>query len=429
MDYPLLLWGEDRAGNKETDENLMVKRSFVYDGRNPTAYLLHPSSGEVYLDLNTLSGTAQDLQGQFGNNKYSGVTQVQVQIAKQTTTGPLCYSLDSSGGFNAVCSAPSATLNAAGTDPWTFSHANLTGSLSHNTTYVVTVFATDGAANQQDTYASPASSRTIKVDLTPPTAGFTKPTGTGQNAYRPADLDGIAIVGTASDEERNLYPSGDALQIPQLLLWYVESGTSYYYVGVATSNGTKFSSTTIESASWGKVVVFATSSWQGLFTGLVPPDGYGDWRTDKFYHVAVRARDRARTSTGTVVGNVSNYGAPGVDIVDFIVDGTPPSSDVTRPAANSFIQNLTVISGTSNSDLAQYSTYYLFVTTRAGTSPPVYWGGSGWTMTPVPLPVKLTGSTGTLLWEYPGGLSGHSAPTVVEADGTQYGLCFQAKDK
>ncbi|MEK7743931.1 MAG: hypothetical protein AAB578_06050, partial [Elusimicrobiota bacterium] len=184
-----------------------------------------------------------------------------------------------------------------------------------------------------------------------------------------------------------------------------------------------------ESASWGKVVVFATSSWQGLFTGLGPPDGYGDWRTDKFYHVAVRARDRARTSTGTVVGNVSNYGAPGVDIVDFIVDGTPPSSDVTRPAANSFIQNLTVISGTSNSDLAQYSTYYLFVTTRAGTSPPVYWGGSGWTMTPVPLPVKLTGSTGTLLWEYPGGLSGHSAPTVVEADGTQYGLCFQAKDK
>ena len=425
-DYTLYLWGQDKAGNKETVEDDMVKLSFVYDTRKPTAYLLHPSSGEVYLDLNTITGTADDPLGLNGNNKYAGVTQVQVKIAYPETN--TCFS--AGGLFNVICSNPAANLSAAGTDNWLYTHGDLTSRLTSGATYVITVFAADGAANQQDTYASPASSRTIKVDLAPPTAGFTLPSGTGQNAYRPAVLNGgSAIAGTALDGEKNLYPSADALENVQLLLWYVLGPTSYYYIAASTSNGTKFSSTTAEAFEWGRVTVFSTASWTGLFTGVGGAQGYGDWISDKHYRAAARARDRARTSTGTVVGNVSNYGAPGVDIVDFVVDGTPPSSDVTRPAANSFIQNLAVISGTSNSDLAQYSTYYLFVTTKAGTSPPAYWGGTGWTMTPVPLPVKLTGSTGTLLWEYPGGITGHSAPTVVEAEGTQYGLCFQAKDK
>ncbi|MFA6003940.1 MAG: hypothetical protein WC881_07720, partial [Elusimicrobiota bacterium] len=151
--------------------------------------------------------------------------------------------------------------------------------------------------------------------------------------------------------------------------------------------------------------------------------------SDRHYYAQVRSRDRSRLADGSIAGNLSTAFVPGQSLVDFIVDDTAPDSRVLAPAAGSFIQNLSSIRGTTNSDLSGASTYYLKVWYVVGVSS-YYWHGSGWGGADVQttLPVRVTGSTGAVAWDFPGGLPGYQVPTMTQADGTRYGVSMQVKD-
>ena len=411
--------GNDRAGG---DENSMTLFTLLYDTSPPTAFLIQPSSGEVYSAVGALGGTARDRYSDA--NKESDVDHVEIQIKDPVG---FCWSKTGSGQFDAAC--PNYIV-VSGTDPWSYSHANLSPQmeLASGKQFTITARAVDRSSNTQSAFSSGVSSSTLAIDRNPPTAAITTPEQ--GKAYRKAGLDGpSALVGTASDAEENLYPDQDALQPGQnIVIWYLEGNTSYYYTGQQneppSANGTYFSSNTVESSQWR--VLTTTDAWTYAFTGA-------RWVSDKPYYVKARARDRARDATGAPVGNVSTAFTPGTNLVSFIVDDTPPVSRVNYPPQTGYIKNLATISGTSNADAAQNSlakggTYYLHIWYRnAGND--YYWNGFSWSGTPdlqTQLPVQIVGSTGTVLWIYPGN-TGRDSPTV-QADGTQHFVSIAAQD-
>ncbi|TPW18339.1 MAG: hypothetical protein FD129_7 [bacterium] len=410
VDYTLFMFGKDRAGNQEGVPALMQQFTFAWDVSPPTAWLIQPSSGQVYMNLDTITGTAVDPPGASAPMK-SGVTSVKVRVRRPSDNS--CFD----GAAFGSCSG-SSDLTVTGTDPWQYTNAALTGQLASGATYVVTVQAADAAGNPQAGFTPVISSRTVHIDKAPPTVGFTKPVHTA--AYQPSVLaGGSGLTGTASDAEAFLY-SGDPILATGVhtLIWYLDGGTSYYFNSAACTPS-NFCSTTTPGASW------STATWSGSWELFF---NAANWVSDKRYRAQVRARDRARVSTGTVVGNLSVPGAVGQDYVDFTVDGTPPETAVKSHANGAFIQNLAAVFGTANSDLAGAASYYLRITTKAAGSPEAYWNGAVWTMNPTNLPVEVVGTTGTVAWTYPGNILGQSAPSIIEADGVQYGLSFQAKD-
>ncbi|PIP85184.1 MAG: hypothetical protein COR54_00200, partial [Elusimicrobia bacterium CG22_combo_CG10-13_8_21_14_all_63_91] len=153
-----------------------------------------------------------------------------------------------------------------------------------------------------------------------------------------------------------------------------------------------------------------------------------DWVSDKVYRIKTRGLDKARDANESIVGNLTSVFTPTVNEVEFIVDRTKPTSEITSVGNGEFIQNLDVIAGTANADLAGPSQYFLRVTT--GTAPnQAYWNGTAWSLTPTDLPVDVPGSPGQVNWQYPGTLLGQNAPTVIENDGTLYGISLQVRDR
>jgi len=414
--YGLYVWAKDKATNAETSEASMAKIRFLYDRNPPVGYLVLPSSGEVYNELTTISGTSDDLAGPGGFR--SGVTSVFVKIYKAQSG--LCFN---GTNFSVACSNGAAFLPVTGTPAaWTYQNAGLLpGTLQDGATYVILAGARDVAGNEQTSFGPVTSSRVVHFDYTPPTAGFVKPVHT--HAYRPDDLTGVsAINGTASDSHANLYPGGNALNNVDVLLWYLNGPTSYYYVAASTINGTFFSSTTFSSASWRAA---QDTNWNYL---IGQPEDWTQGMSDQTFRAMVRARDRARVSTSSVVGNLSAPGVVGKDFISFIVDGTPPVSEVLSPAPGSFIKSLASIKGTSNCDLSGASTYHLRIIADYGGTPE-YWDGQAWQGQVKDLPVFIAAqSTGAVLWEYPGSWPGQSAPTLLEDEGAVYGISIQAVD-
>ncbi|MDE2293782.1 MAG: hypothetical protein KGL53_17125, partial [Elusimicrobia bacterium] len=416
VDYTMYMFGRDRAGNEETNPTNMKQFTFLWDRTPPVAWMINPSSGEVYMNLDSISGTAVDPGGSAGP-KFSGVTGVTVQIARETNH--ICF--DGSSAFVVNCAVgdlPATSFSATAPNPWQYANGALTSAVLNGEKYVITVKATDAAGNPQAGAQAVISSRTIAIDKNPPTAGFTIPAQGA--AYTPTALDGSQLTGTASDAEAALYKGSDALLDGgvELLVSYLQGGTSYYY-NPSACNPAKFCSTAASSASW--VTATSTASW----SRYIPA---GDWVSDRQYRAEVRARDRARLSTGPVVGNLSTPATLGQDIVDFIVDGTPPQTQILSQTDGAFIQDLANVSGTANADLAGATTYFLRITTQAAGSPPSFWNGAAWSATPTSLPVSVVGTSGNVAWSYPGTLLGYAAPTIIEADGTKYGISFQAKD-
>ncbi|UPT74459.1 MAG: hypothetical protein M0D55_01590 [Elusimicrobiota bacterium] len=365
-DYTILAHAADKAANDQTVEAQMAAFTFIYDTSTPTGMLSQPSSGHVYLNLTTISGTSVDPGGANPNNKFSGVERVELQIF--SPVDGVCWS-NAASQFNVGC--PNFFV-VTGTTPWSYSNGALTGALVSGQPYTLTARAIDFAGNVQSQFSVPLSSRTMSADTNRPTTAFTKPLP--GVAYRSSQLTGgTAITGSAADAEAAQYIDNDALQSVQTVIWYVLGGTSYYYTGVVdlfpSGNGTKFSSNTVEAAQWLNVTS-GTQTWASLFAGA-------DWISDRQYRAKARARDRARDVTGTIVGNLQNAFVTNVSFVDFKVDDTAPVSVVQDPPVTGFLQNLNSISGTSNSDLSLANTYYLRVWYVVGVSS-FYWNGNAW---------------------------------------------------
>ena len=79
-DYTLFAHAADKAGNDESVEGSMAAFTFVFDTSPPVGLLSQPSSGQVYLNLATISGTSFDPGGANANNKFSDVERVELQI-------------------------------------------------------------------------------------------------------------------------------------------------------------------------------------------------------------------------------------------------------------------------------------------------------------------------------------------------------------
>ncbi|MDD5655836.1 MAG: hypothetical protein PHF00_01080, partial [Elusimicrobia bacterium] len=412
--YSVIARAMDKAGNEMgggSDENQMARFTVLYDTSPATAYLVGPSSGEVYMSLAQLSGTAGD---RYGTAKDAGVDRAEISI--RYPFDDVCWS-ETNMQFNVAC----PHFFTVGPSPWTYAEAALTGQLTSGRDYTVTVRAVDKAANVQTSFAIPASSRTFYVDKNPPTAGFTKPVS-GQSYPATGLTGGSALTGTAADPEKTHYPFEDALQPGKhLVIWYLLGDTSYYYTGVPNKypscNGTKFSSNTVEGSEWQDVA--STDSWTFLFQS-------GDWISDRQYYAKVRARDRARIADGSVSGNLMDSFTPGVSLIDFKVDNTAPTSQTTAPVDGSFIKDWKSLGGTANSDLSGANTYYLRLWYVVGVSS-YYWNGAGTWRDDLQtnLPVSVVGATGTVAWSYPSYLP---TPTIDQADGRRYGVCIQAKD-
>ncbi|MBI2362556.1 MAG: hypothetical protein HYV15_04155, partial [Elusimicrobia bacterium] len=380
VDYTLFMFGRDKAGNKESDPAQMRQFTFVWDRMPPESGFIFPSSGTVYMNLDSITGTANDPPGASAP-KRSGVTGSTLRIYRPSNN--TCFN---GGGFGG-CASGTSDLAVTGTDNWLYQNAGLSGSLANGTTYVLWVQATDAAGNPQGTPAAPVSSRAVHIDKNPPTAGFTIPVD--GVAYKPSILDGgSAIAGTAADAEAFLYP-GDPIRSDGIhsLIWYMPGNTSFYFNPIACAPS-KFCSTTDAAASW------ATATWNGSAWAVFVDQTF--WVSDKPYKALVRARDRARVSTGTVVGNLSQPGVQGRDMLDFIVDGTAPTEVIESHLNGTFIQDLAEVRGTANADLSGATSYYLRISTKAGASPESFWNGAVWTTNPTNLPVEVTGSTGAV---------------------------------
>ena len=413
-DYAVIAHALDLAGNDQTVEGNMANFTFIYDTTPPVGYFVQPSSGQVYKDLNTISGTAFDPAGVYANFKKSDIASVQLQIIDANNN--VCWN-EAGSQFNLAC--PHFFV-VTGTSPWSYSNAALTPLLTSGHAYTLTAKAIDNAGNAQGVFVSPASSVTIHADQDAPSVTIIQPVNNG--SYKPSVLaGGSALSGTASDPEAPYYQANDAIGSVQTVLWYASGATNYYYTGTIGSNGTKFSSNTVEAANW--QIVNGTSSWTQLITSA------GDWITDQNYFLKAIAIDKALYSSGTVAGNKTSVFTSGQNLVTFTVEGQTPVSQVTNPLAGSFIQNLNTVSGISNVHLSGAAAFYLRIWYSVGVSS-YYWTGSAWGAadTQTQLSVQTVGSTGTIAWTYPGSLPGQSAPTITQADNTVYSMSIQALD-
>ncbi|MCX5789913.1 MAG: hypothetical protein NTX64_15630, partial [Elusimicrobia bacterium] len=189
----------------------------------------------------------------------------------------------------------------------------MTSKLLSGKRYEITARAKDNAGNIQTDFQDTISSAIIGFDINPPSIGFAQPAqghAYQSNSVNPSNaLQGpSAIAGTASDAEAALYPGGDALQPPEVVLWYDEVGaggtTQYYYTqsNDATNHNTRFSSTTVESAQWhsDEGGSGSTNPWSYFMNDNSMTDTY--WVSDRQYHAKVRTRDKARDYTGAIVG-------------------------------------------------------------------------------------------------------------------------------
>ncbi|MBI4247900.1 MAG: hypothetical protein HY611_00225, partial [Elusimicrobia bacterium] len=406
--YQIFAHPQDKAGNPSpVVEGNLTSRFIYFDTSPAVGYVNQPSSAQVYMSLTVLTGTAADPAGVYGSN-FSGLDKIEVQIHDQNGGGRW--------GGSAFNVFQSTYVLASGTDNWTYSNSSLQAAWVSGRQYVVNVRAYDKAGNAQSVFSVWGSSRPFYIDKSSPTTSISFPAHDA--AYRPSAVSGgNALSGTAADADAALYPSSDSLQEVEYSLWYLQGGTSYYWDGASTfvSGGTQ----------WQDLGNGSTTTWTYNFSDQ------NNWLSDKHYYLRARGVDRAKIAPNTVFGNKTENFTLGGNWIHFIVDNTPPVSKVSTPTAGSFIQNLNNLTGTSNSDLAGASTYYLRIFYTDGSD--YYWSGNaatGWTTTYKNLPVAYSAQSGTTTveWSYPGGTLGQESPTIVQPDGTVYKVAIQALD-
>ncbi|MEM4483821.1 MAG: hypothetical protein QXS19_07880, partial [Candidatus Methanomethylicia archaeon] len=291
--------------------------AFTIDKSSPVAQIDIPN-GSVYInELPYIKGIASD------NGKNS-----KVKIAiKQLGSPALWYD---GANFNVLQSDPywidiqngvNGFLSSNATS-WIYSPSGMDTDFAGGFKYLILVRAEDVAGNIQETFNIGISSIVITVDKHPPTSMVTLPQddGDGINGrYKSTNIGKSStnsrFYGTAID---SYYPSNNAgPEKTQISLSYLSGGDTYYWLGpvIGFSSGSYAESNRWQNAS-------GSSEW------LYVPDI--SWPLgDRRYRLEVRSMDATRKVDGSGEGNWQVI----YTTINFIVDDTPPTVEITSPTA------------------------------------------------------------------------------------------------
>ena len=355
--YKLYFFAEDNSyvdlntfnGNKEAEHTSNV----VYDITMPTATITSVATGQLRSSVLIASGAVTDLLGASQDNTLPGFNQVnQVQVAlRRNSNGS--YWNGAAWQAGPIPFFSTATLNISS---WTYTTMpDFTLAIYNKENFTLQVNALDNAGNQNALYMGGISSVTFIVDNQPPVATLTLPT---TNAKRQQLL---AISGSVDDNTASDYPNNAGVSGVgniDVLAYYVQAGTTYYWTGSV------FSSNTIESGAWQTVdgyVSQGTSSATWTYNALDnlkmnPPVVENGWISDRAYVVKTRARDNAFPTPNLGSENFA---------LNVIIDTTTPTSGITYPNTTP-IRALTTISGTANADLAGFGDIKFSIKNQAG---------------------------------------------------------------
>ncbi|PIU20391.1 MAG: hypothetical protein COT18_02525, partial [Elusimicrobia bacterium CG08_land_8_20_14_0_20_59_10] len=284
------------------------------------------------------------------------------------------------------------------TDSWTYAPAGLNAALMTGRAYVLQVRAVDRAGNVQSVFEDEVSSLTFVCDKSSPTTTITVPAH--NTRYKPADL--TSFSGTGADDLLPFAP--EQLNKVQYNLSYLHEGVTWYWTG------SDFSDSGTEESAWANVL--GTENWTKSFTGT--------WVSDRQYTFMTRAFDKAEP----VGANGGNMQDPPT-ISTFVVDGTPPVSRVSTPAAGAFIPgDISQISGTSFAGISGLSELKLKVYFSTGTGADTwYWGGTGWSSgSVVAMDMGFSVSAGTITWNYAG------SPVTISTNNQVYYMSIAGLD-
>ncbi len=143
-----------------------------------------------------------------------------------------------------------------------------------------------------------------------------------------------------------------------------------------------------------------------------------NWQSDMRYNVKARAYDDAKP-----VGNMGGWHNAGLGY-DFIIDTTPPNSQVNMPVDGSTYRTMTQISGTANADMAGVASVGITIQRIAGTAPDGnYWSNylNNWVGYSTSCPANVTQGPGTKSWTY----------AIADSNwtsGTRYRIVSQVRD-
>ncbi len=334
---------KDRAGN-----GYSTSFDFTWDVLAATAGITRPTASQPINSLTTISGTAADDFSVYATS-----------ISLQSLKNNQCYD-PNTNFFTQACPYWIATSSDVSAN-WQYVDSNINVRLGEsNTFYVLLARANDVAGNPQVNFVAGVSSRTFLADTVAPQVAVTFPVH--NSIYKGSLISGggFPFVGTATDPGS---PFNAGIRKVQNRLSYLLNGDTWYW----QPGQTAFSSgTAVASSGW-----FNTSNNAWAYFGAVTWGG-----TDRQYILEARAEDASYFPDGTATGNTSVPATLGTDIINFIVDDTPPSEAITVPSPTN-VPGLTLISGTANATLSGLSRVEVKISTGVGTL--YYWTSSSWT--------------------------------------------------
>ncbi|MEK6544553.1 MAG: hypothetical protein AABZ44_08990, partial [Elusimicrobiota bacterium] len=402
------LSASDNAQNAPTPTSV----SFYYDTLTPTATIKAPDpniTGGIS-SLSTLSGTVydKDPNGDVAISP-SGIpyvltsSGVEVSIQRQ-----LDLNYFNQAGCPGTCWLPPAsvkwwpadvqtnvdwTLQANAT--WTYTNANLEGQIESGKQYMVRARAMDKGGNQQQNFFSSGtyiSSVTVRIDKEAPTLTVTKPqVSVGYYHIGGGETNDIKIANVTGESQDG--PAVTAAGLKQvdvddvnIKLWFLDSGTTYYWANQSPWWTTTPSSFTRGASGSG---IGSPATWS---FDVADPDGCTppaincvDWQwtngdtiaQDKTFYVAVRGQDNAVSGSSAAVRNLSVFHST----VSFVVDDTVPLSTFTVPASGvRYINSLNSIQGTLDASSSGATDGAVSIRIKR-LSDGHEWAGSSWTNT------------------------------------------------
>ncbi|OVE75252.1 hypothetical protein BVX98_07870, partial [bacterium F11] len=381
--YEVYIVVKDAAGNSHAP----LGTSFTWDATKPTSGITRPTASQPINSLPNVSGTAND------SGFVVNVTSFSLRSLKEDR----CYN-PAFSFFTETCpywvgTSTDASYNWIRTDTEINSLLN-----TYNTWYVLLSRAIDVAGNQQDTFTGGISSRTFMSDTQVPIISIGFPVH--NNQYKGSEVSGGGterLQGSVSDPNA---PYNSGIRSVELRLSYLSGPDTYYWQNPVFSSGAA-----VSNNGWFPA---HNLNWE-YFTAV-------DWRpVDSEYTFEVRAEDLTFGSDGSASGNISDADALGTEVINFIIDDTPPDVGISSPNAAA-IKNLTQITGTANATLSGLDSVTIKIST--GSSPEYYWTGSSWTTNITWLSTTKDSETA---WHY-------TVPGGMLADDTQYTAVARSLD-
>ncbi|MFA5138670.1 MAG: hypothetical protein WC728_05495, partial [Elusimicrobiota bacterium] len=375
--YKVRITGTDKAGNASSAD--LPLAGFRYDMSLPTATVTAPQAGIHINTVGTLKGTMTDRDPDLGDSEIEGSGVASVDVFVQALTGSQKGKYFNGSLFESASPVPLPATLGAGT--WQYTGPDLEAAAGDGL-YSVYARATDAAGNVQTTFESNGSSLTFLVDKTKPTQSLTSPAG---SAYTAVAIRSDGISGLSSDPLQNGTSAGIKTLGNDILLWYVQDNTSYYWNGAAW--GAVVSTLTPDGASW-----ILTQPSEALWKEM------GDMR----FYVKARAHDATVLGDGNVSPSTGNASLWTSEVAgstkSFVVDDTLPVSSMTWPADGLYMTAISSITGTASAALSGIQTVEVRISTNETTGP--WWDGDSYEFTGGWRTAKVTGSS----WEYPADL-------------------------